>query len=84
MRVVVTVMEVVGIAIFLVMLGYVLYFGIKQYLRESRCKHDKGVRETHACHAICIECGKDLGFIGTWRDKNIKEKGNAENGRDSK
>jgi hypothetical protein len=36
-------------------------------IQQARCKHDKGVRETSACDAICKECGKNLGFIGTWR-----------------
>ena len=38
-------------------------------LRQARCKHDDGVNETSACDAICRSCGKNLGFIGTWREK---------------
>ena len=60
----------------LVLLGLVLLFiagsAIKEYITQSRCKHED-VRENMACHAICRECGKDLGFIGTWREKQ-KEK----------
>lgn len=37
---------------------------------QSNCKHDEGVNETSACDAVCKECGKNLGFIGTWRDKH--------------
>lgn len=35
--------------------------------RQARCKHDGDVNETSACDAICRKCGKNLGFIGTWR-----------------
>jgi len=83
MIVVVTLMEVIGIFIFLVMLGFAFYLGVAQYLRERKCKHDKGVRESQACEALCVVCGKNLGFIGTWREKNIKGKSDAENGRDA-
>jgi hypothetical protein len=43
---------------------------LPQILRQSRCKHDAGVSETSACDAICRKCGKNLGFIGTWREKD--------------
>lgn len=35
--------------------------------RQARCKHNGSVRETSACDAICNDCGKNLGFIDTWR-----------------
>lgn len=54
------------VAIFLIIW---LYVGIATWIRQARCKHDGGVNETQACEAICRECGKNLGFIGTWRDK---------------
>jgi hypothetical protein len=37
--------------------------------RQARCAHDGSVSETSACDAICNQCGKNLGFIGTWRAK---------------
>lgn len=43
--------------------------GLK-WLEQRVCKHDGGIGETQACDAICHKCGKNLGFIGTWRDKN--------------
>lgn len=56
---------------------FVLAFGLvflavwaHQALTQWRCKHDSGVNETMACHAICRKCGADLGFIGTWREKH--------------
>jgi hypothetical protein len=45
-------------------------FALKAYVKQSFCKHDGRVRETMACDVICIKCGKNLGFIGTWRKKN--------------
>lgn len=44
--------------------GYIIYTTIKQAL----CKHSR-IFENRQCHAICAECGKDLGFIQTWREK---------------
>lgn len=36
---------------------------------QWRCHHDGNVGETAVCDAICLKCGKNLGFIGTWREK---------------
>jgi hypothetical protein len=33
----------------------------------KKCKH-LHVRETMACDAVCLGCGKNLGFIQNWRD----------------
>lgn len=46
-----------------------LLFSIPGAIRQSRCAHENGVRETRSCDAICRECGKNLGFIGTWREQ---------------
>jgi Zn finger protein HypA/HybF involved in hydrogenase expression len=43
-------------------------------IRESRCKHNRAVSETQACDAICQDCGKNLGFIGTWREQQRRMK----------
>ena len=57
--------------IFLAIIGLCFLLGaaIKLYALwiQWRCKHDGGVGETMACDAICRQCGKNLGFIGTWR-----------------
>lgn len=37
-------------------------------LRRLRCKHERFI-ETRACDAICTDCGKNLGFIGTVREE---------------
>ncbi|CAJ0710574.1 hypothetical protein LMG7143_01628 [Ralstonia thomasii] len=36
--------------------------------KQSKCSHDR-VHETQACDAICLRCGKNLGFIDTWREQ---------------
>lgn len=56
---------VVPIGIFTII---VVYFGLKSFLKELFCKHEK-YYENMACHGICRNCGKDLGFIGNLRDK---------------
>lgn len=37
-------------------------------IKQSRCKHHRYF-EAGSCAAVCIDCGKNLGFIGTWREK---------------
>ncbi len=39
---------------------------IPRVIRQLRCGHER-VHETGSCDAICSKCGKNLGFIGTWR-----------------
>jgi hypothetical protein len=36
---------------------------------EIFCKHEK-YYENGQCHGVCRKCGKDLGFIGTLRDRD--------------
>jgi len=70
---VMTLSDVIGliaIAVFLLVVGFVY---AKQAWKKSRCKHDSGVIETTACDAICKKCGKNLGFIGKWREAKFKE-----------
>ena len=42
---------------------------IPRLRRQAHCSHDGGIGENSACDAICWKCGKNLGFIGTWREK---------------
>lgn len=46
-----------------------LSISISEWVRQTSCKHDEGVTETSACDTICRSCGKNLGFIGTRREK---------------
>lgn len=49
--------------------GIVTYLNLKELFKQWRCKHTAGVSETMSCDAICKECGKNLGFIGTDENK---------------
>ena len=64
----------IALAVFLLIVGFVY---AKQAWKQSRCKHDGGVNETMACDAICRQCGKNLGFIGKWREVAHGIKGEA-------
>lgn len=44
-----------------------LVLNLPKAIRRSRCKHIR-YHETGACDAICNDCGKNLGFIGSIRD----------------
>jgi hypothetical protein len=61
----------IALAVFLLVFVFVY---VKQAWRQSRCKHDGNVNETMACDAICSQCGKNLGFIGKWREAKLKDK----------
>lgn len=54
--------------IILVGVIYVVGTTVPKALRRSRCAHPR-FHETRACDAICSDCGKNLGFIGTVREK---------------
>lgn len=69
MTLVITLSELVGVVLFLLMINVGLYSAIRTAIRQSKCKHSQGVTESQACDAYCNACGKNLGFIGTWRDK---------------
>ncbi len=58
-----------GIAIGILLLGALVLavLWIPTWRKQSRCAHDDRVYETQSCDAICQQCGKNLGFIGTWR-----------------
>lgn len=67
---VITLQDVVGgifLGLFLVAITAISLYNI---FKQAICKHDDGVNETMACDAICRKCGKNLGFIGTWREKH--------------
>lgn len=54
--------------VILIVLGIVwAAISAPRYMRQRRCKHAR-YRETSSCDAICNDCGKNLGFIGTIRD----------------
>jgi hypothetical protein len=61
--------DILAILLVLITIASFIVFGIIQWRKQSRCKHDGGYNETQACDAICRKCGKNLGFIGKLRDK---------------
>lgn len=67
---VITLGDVVGILVAVVAVFFALAIWLPTFIKQARCKHDSGVRETMACEAICNKCGANLGFIGAWREKN--------------
>lgn len=46
-----------------------LYCSISDWWKYKDCKHEK-ISETSACDAVCNNCNKNLGFIGSWRERN--------------
>lgn len=62
-----------------VLVAFVLIVALALFIRQSMvqwfCKHDHGVVESRACDAICVWCGKNLGFIGAWRQKQRRGEG---------
>lgn len=62
----------VELAIAAAVFVFIVLLSVPRAIRQMRCKHGP-VAETQACDAICIKCGKNLGFIGTWREKQRKE-----------
>lgn len=63
----VNVRDLVELAVLLVFLVALVCANVPHWWRRARCRHDQGVNESMACDAICRGCGKNLGFIGTWR-----------------
>jgi hypothetical protein len=57
-----------GGVLVVVLIGIALWC-LPGIIKQSRCKHSR-YRETMACDAICSDCGKNLGFIGSIRDKD--------------
>lgn len=47
----------------------VVFVDIPILLKQMRCRHER-YRETMSCEARCLDCGKDLGFIETQRQRN--------------
>ena len=56
-----------GVAFLAVALLIYLVACIPGHLKRRRCKHET-VWEDRACNAHCTSCGKNLGFIGSWRE----------------
>lgn len=66
---VVTLQDVIGLSLFAIFFLLIIGFSFVNWVKQTICKHDGGVGETMACHAICRKCGKDLGFIGSYKER---------------
>jgi hypothetical protein len=73
MRLFFTPHDVVEGVLLVVVLVPIAFYGARDAWRKSRCRHDQGINETQACDAICRRCGKNLGFIGSWRNRHEGE-----------
>lgn len=67
MQIFITLGDIVGLVLLALTVLVAAFIGIATAWRQWRCKHER-VSENQRCHAICRDCGKDLGFIQTWRD----------------
>ena len=67
-----TIGDVIGLLIVGLFLVVVGINHILTWIRKFRCPHNGKVRETMSCDAVCCKCGKNLGFIGTWRKNSQK------------
>ena len=56
----------IGLVIFFVLLALCVMFvwNIPGWIKQARCKHEE-YYENMACHGICRNCHKDLGFVGS-------------------
>ena len=71
MTFVVTLSELVGAGLVIFCLIMLTLRFLITHFTQMTCRHAK-VTENQACHAICKDCGKDLGFIGKWREERKK------------
>lgn len=69
MNITISLSEAVAFGFAIIIMFVYGFVALMTWIKQARCKHDGGVNETSACHAICRKCLKDLGFIGTWREK---------------
>ena len=71
---VITFSEIMGVIVVLFVVTIIPALHIINWLKYRNCKHDGGVNETSSCDAICRKCYKNLGFIGAWREKVLRER----------
>ena len=66
-----SIVDILALILGLIYLIWVCSLKYKECKKQFMCPHHE-VHETMACEAICDECGKNLGFIGTWRNTHQK------------
>ena len=66
---VLTLSDVIGLIFFALLALAFISLWIPRMWKQYRCKHDGSIGEDQACNAWCHKCGKNLGFIGTWQQR---------------
>lgn len=73
---VITLSDVISLTFFGLMLLFILGWALRDAWRQWRCKHESYYENSRNLDAICRGCGKNLGFIGTVRQRE-KEQNNG-------
>lgn len=68
-----TISDIIGAAMAVLLLAAWLCVSATRWVKAWRCKHDGAIYENRACHAICCQCDKDLGFIGAVREQRAAQ-----------
>lgn len=68
-----TVKDIIDAVLLGLFLLCMLFLWVHTWWVGRKCKHED-VNENMACHAICKGCGKNMGFIGTWRAEQEKKR----------
>ena len=63
-----TIGDIIEVAFMVVILVAITCIMILKFMQQYRCSHEKYF-ETMACNAVCIKCGKNLGFIGSVQEE---------------
>lgn len=66
---VITARDTVGLVILAILFLAFLFVWGPYIWRQLSCRHNGPIGETTSCDAVCRKCGKNLGFIGAWREK---------------
>lgn len=68
-----TAYDVFNLALISVALVAAVVWWIVTTIKQATCSHPK-TYENRGCDAVCQQCGKNLGFIGAWREAQAKSK----------
>ena len=68
---VITLTETIELIVLSIIAIVWIIYKVLTWIEQAQCPHEH-VNETMSCDAICRKCGKNLGFIGTWREQHKK------------
>lgn len=63
-----TLNDIIWIVVVSIIIVVTIILSALRWIKQTKCSH-KNVFENGACDAICRDCGKNLGFIGTWKKR---------------